>query len=93
MNERKMILAALLGLAATGASLCAAEGEGAPAAAEQPAAPAPAQTVTDEDGNIITGKGPGAAFEFGYTIVEYFRGQSVSQILREGMIYEELING
>ena len=43
MNERKMIVAALLGLAATGASLWAAEG--APAAAE--AAPVPAQTVTD----------------------------------------------
>ena len=49
--------------------------------------------IVEQDGNIITGKGPGAAFEFGYTIVEYFRGQSVSQILREGMIYEELING
>lgn len=49
--------------------------------------------IVEQDSNIITGKGPGAAFEFGYTIVEYFRGQSVSQILREGMIYEELING
>lgn len=49
--------------------------------------------IVEQDGNIITGKGPGAAFEFGYTIVEYFRGQSVSQTLREGMIYEELING
>ena len=48
--------------------------------------------IVEQDGNIITGKGPGAAFEFGYTIVEYFRGQSVSQILREGMIYEELVH-
>ena len=48
--------------------------------------------IVERDDNIITGKGPGAAFEFGYTIVEFFRGKSVSQILREGMIYEELVH-
>ena len=46
----------------------------------------------EQDGNIITGKGPGAAFEFGYTIVEVFRGKGVSQVLREGMIYAELVS-
>ena len=48
--------------------------------------------IVEQDGNIITGKGPGAAFEFGYTIVEFFRGKGVSQVLREGMIYAELVS-
>lgn len=48
--------------------------------------------IVEQDGNIITGKGPGAAFEFGYTIVEFFRGEGVSQALRNGMIYEELVH-
>ena len=30
--------------------------------------------IVEQDGNIITGKGPAAAFEFGYTIVDYFKG-------------------
>ena len=47
--------------------------------------------IVERDENIITGKGPGAAFEFGYTIVEFFRGKGVSQVLREGMIYAELV--
>ena len=46
--------------------------------------------IVERDGNIITGKGPAAAFEFGYTIVDYFLGDGASQPLRQGMIYEEL---
>ncbi len=46
--------------------------------------------IVERDGNIITGKGPAAAFEFGYTIVNYFLGDGASQPLRQGMIYEEL---
>ena len=47
-------------------------------------------TIVEQDGNIITGKGPSAAFEFGYTIVDFFLGEGASQPLREGMIYAEL---
>ena len=47
--------------------------------------------IVERDGNIITGKGPAAAFEFGYTIVDFFRGEGASQALRNGMIYAELI--
>lgn len=47
--------------------------------------------IVEQDENIITGKGPGAAFEFGYTIVDYFLGEGASQPLRQGMIYAELV--
>ena len=46
--------------------------------------------IVEQDGNIITGKGPAAAFEFGYTIVDYFLGEGASMPLRNGMIYAEL---
>ena len=49
--------------------------------------------IVESDGNIITGKGPGAAFEFGYTIVDFFLGEGASQPLRQGMIYQELLLG
>ena len=49
--------------------------------------------IVEQDGNIITGKGPGAAFEFGYTIVDFFLGEGASQPLRQGMIYQELVEG
>ena len=47
--------------------------------------------IVEKDGNIITGKGPAAAFEFGYTIVDFFKGAGASQPLRQGMIYQELV--
>ena len=46
--------------------------------------------IVERDGNIITGKGPAAAFEFGYAIVDYFLGEDASMPLRQGMIYSEL---
>ena len=46
--------------------------------------------IVEHYGNIITGKGPAAAFEFGYTIVDYFLGEGASLPLRQGMIYKEL---
>ena len=48
--------------------------------------------IVEQDANIITGKGPAAAFEFGYTIVDFFLGDGASQPLRQGMIYQELID-
>ncbi|MBQ2298235.1 MAG: DJ-1/PfpI family protein [Bacteroidaceae bacterium] len=47
--------------------------------------------IIERDGNIITGKGPAAAFELGYAIVDYFLGENASQPLRQGMIYKELV--
>ncbi|MBO7067841.1 MAG: DJ-1/PfpI family protein [Bacteroidaceae bacterium] len=47
--------------------------------------------IVERDGNIITGKGPAAAFEFGYAIVDYFKGTGASNALRHGMIYQELV--
>lgn len=49
--------------------------------------------IVEQDAGIITGKGPGAAFEFGYAIVDYFLGEGASQPLRQGMIYQELTEG
>ena len=49
--------------------------------------------IVEFDGNIITGKGPAAAFEFGYTIVDFFLGEGASLPLRQGMIYQELVEG
>ena len=40
-----------------------------------------------EDGNIITGRGPGAAMAFGYAIAARFVGSDVVRRLQEGMIY------
>ena len=48
--------------------------------------------IVEQDGNVITGKGPAAAFEFGYTIVDFFKGKGASLPLRQGMIYQELLS-
>ncbi len=47
--------------------------------------------IVECDGNVITGKGPAAAFEFGYTLVDFLLGDGASQPLRNGMIYTELL--
>jgi 4-methyl-5(b-hydroxyethyl)-thiazole monophosphate biosynthesis len=46
--------------------------------------------IVEQDGQFITGKGPAAAFEFGYTIAELFLGREAVEPLRQGMIYAEL---
>ena len=46
--------------------------------------------LIEKDGQFITGKGPAAAFEFGYAIAEHFLGKEKVQPLRDGMIYSEL---
>ena len=48
------------------------------------------EAIVQRDGNIITGKGPAAALEFGYTILETL-GYDASN-LRQGMQYNYLIN-
>ena len=39
--------------------------------------------------NIITSKGPGTAFQFAFSIVEYLRGNEVSQKLSRGMQFSQ----
>ena len=39
--------------------------------------------------NIITSKGPGTAFQFAFSIVEYLRGTQVSQKLSRGMRFSQ----
>lgn len=39
------------------------------------------------DGNVITGAGPGATFEYAYTILKWFVDDETIQGLRDGMIW------
>lgn len=39
------------------------------------------------DGNIITGKGPGATLDYAYTLLEMFKGERVTRMMKEGMMY------
>lgn len=45
------------------------------------------------DGQFITGKGPGAAMEFGYTILEVLGHSQAAAQLRDGMMYNFLMHG
>ena len=47
--------------------------------------------IVEVDGQFITGRGPAAAFEFGYQIVEYILGDGAAEPLRQGMIYSQLL--
>ena len=48
------------------------------------------EAIVQKDDHIITGKGPAAALEFGYTILESLGYDSSN--LRQGMQYEHLMN-
>ena len=41
------------------------------------------------DGNITTGKGPGAAMAFGYQLLSYFTDKATVEALKQGMMYSE----
>lgn len=41
------------------------------------------------DGNIITGKGPGAAMAFGYQLLSYFTDEATVEAMKQGMMYGE----
>ena len=49
-------------------------------------------SLVEQDGQFITGKGPGAAFELGYAIVERMMSKDVADQLREGMMYNFLLS-
>ena len=49
----------------------------------------PTGKLVVEDGNIITGKGPGAAFEFGLAIAAHFVDEEALKEMRSGMILED----
>jgi 4-methyl-5(b-hydroxyethyl)-thiazole monophosphate biosynthesis len=44
--------------------------------------------LVEVDGNFITGKGPGAALEFAFAIVEKYCGIAKVQELKQGMMIE-----
>ena len=45
--------------------------------------------LVEKDGNIITGKGPGAAMEFAFAIVEKYCGIDKVNELKQGMMIQE----
>ncbi len=49
-------------------------------------------SLVEREGNIVTGKGPGAAMAFGYTLLELMGKQAEAEQLREGMMYNFLLN-
>lgn len=46
--------------------------------------------LVEKDGQFITAKGPAAAFEFAYAIVEHLGGADKVKALHEGMLYNEI---
>ena len=46
--------------------------------------------LVEVDGQFITGKGPAAAFEFAYTIVELLQDKETADALRAGMLWTEI---
>lgn len=52
-------------------------------------------TYTEElvtvDGNVTTGRGPGASFAFAYTLLAQLIGDTAVQGIRDGMIYTQLM--
>ncbi|MBR1787750.1 MAG: DJ-1/PfpI family protein [Bacteroidaceae bacterium] len=49
--------------------------------------------LVEQDGQFITGKGPGAAFALGYALVERLKDKQTADQLREGMMYNFLMSG
>ncbi len=49
-------------------------------------------SLVECDGQFITGKGPGAAMEFGFKILESIGKEADALQLREGMMYNFLMN-
>lgn len=48
----------------------------------------PTGELVTVDGNITTGKGPGAAFAFGYQLLSNFVSDEELEALKKGMIYQ-----
>lgn len=86
-NENKLIAAICaaptlfgrMGLLAGRKATCYPGCEAALTGAEYTAA------KVQQDGNIITGCGPGASFDFGFAIIEYFCGEEIVATLRSQM--------
>ncbi len=48
-------------------------------------------SLVETDGNVVTGKGPGAAMAFGYALLEVLGKDAEASQLKEGMIYNFLL--
>lgn len=50
----------------------------------------PTGNIVEVDGDILTGKGPVAAYHLGYAIIEYFKGAEVAKQVADGMLVTRL---
>ncbi|MEG1580480.1 MAG: DJ-1/PfpI family protein [Bacteroidaceae bacterium] len=48
-------------------------------------------SLVEIDGNIITGKGPAAAMPFAFALVERLAGKELTDSVKAGMLYSELV--
>ena len=48
-------------------------------------------TLFQEDGNVITGKGPAATLPYAYKILSYFVSKETVAALQDGMMYDHLM--
>lgn len=48
----------------------------------------PTGELVETDGNVITGKGPAAAYLMGYAIIDYFKGHDMASQVAQGMLVE-----
>ena len=46
----------------------------------------PTGNMVEVDGEILTGKGPAAAYQLGYAIIEYFKGKDAAYQVAKGML-------
>lgn len=49
-------------------------------------------SLVERDGNVVTGKGPGAALAFGYELLKLLGKETEAAQLSEGMMYNFLLN-
>ena len=47
--------------------------------------------LCSKDGNIITGEGPAASLPFAYTLLEALKGDGAADALKEGMMFNHLM--
>ena len=43
--------------------------------------------ATVQDGRLLTGRGPGAAIDFGLMLLKVLRGEQAAQQVQTGMVY------
>lgn len=53
----------------------------------------PTDNGVEQDGNIITSKGPGFMFEFGLTILRNLKDEEIALEVADALLYDALLHG